>query len=341
MRFPLALSALLLTLTLSAGAATSPVNDPGLVARATAEGTVVYYAGLSESQLALISARFKAAYPAIDIQTLRASPLTLLSRVVAEQNAGHYAADVMDDAGLEIDQLKRAGMLASYRLPERNDFLPGTVDPEGYWAAIFLNTEVIAFNPQRIHDLGLKRPTTWDDLASHEWRGNFGLPSESYEWWDALSKFFGKAHADAIVRNYAANQPPLISSHTLAVNSVATGELPAAANVYGYYVLEQKELGRPVDFVNPTPTVMEEESLAILKTAPHPNAARLFARWFLSRDTQTWVRQTLHRISARKDVQNDVRLLDPHVRYVISNPDDSPNAANLVKAFKTAFNIPG
>jgi iron(III) transport system substrate-binding protein len=327
-------------LVLVATTAIAPVDDPGLVARAKSEGSVVYYAGLSESQLTLVVARFKATYPGIDIQSLRASPLTLLSRVVAEQNAGHYAADVIDDAGLEIDQLKRSGMLAQYRLPERADFIPGTVDPDGYWAAIFLNTEVIAFNPARVRALGLKPPATWDDLAAREWHGNFGLPSESYEWWDAMTKFFGKSHADAIVRGYAANQPQLISSHTLAVNSVATGELAAAANVYGYYALEQRELGRPIDFVNPTPTVIEDESLAILKTAPHPNAARLFVRWFLSRDTQNWVRGELHRISARKDVKNDPRLLDPRVRYVISNPDDSPNAANLVKAFKAIFNLP-
>jgi iron(III) transport system substrate-binding protein len=334
------LAAFLGVFTLSAGAANGPVDDPGLIARARAEGAVVYYASLSESQVAQIVARFKAAYPFIDIQYLRAGPLALLSRVAAEQSAGHFAADVMDDAGLEIDQLKRAGTLAQYRLPDRADFLPGTVDPDGYWAAIFLNTEVIAFNPARVHTLGLKPPATWDDLAAPAWRGNFGLPSESYEWMDALSKFLGKSHADAIVRGYAANQPQLTSSHTLAVNSVGTGEFTAAANVYGYYALEQKDLGRSIDFVNPTPTVMEVQSIGIIKTAPHPNAARLFARWMLSRDTQQWIRRDLHRISARKDVKNDPRLLDPRVRYVISNPEDSPNAANLVKAFKTIFNLP-
>jgi ABC-type Fe3+ transport system substrate-binding protein len=142
------------------------------------------------------------------------------------------------------------------------------------------------------------------------------------------------------VHAYAANTPQLVSSHTLAVNSVATGELPAAANVYGYYALEQKVAGRPIDFVNPLPTVLEDECIAVFRTAPHPNAGRLFARWFLSRETQRWVRSDLRRISARKDVKNDPRLLDPKVRYVISNPDESPNAGNLIKAFKAIFNIP-
>jgi iron(III) transport system substrate-binding protein len=333
-------TAALACLQLAAGAAIGPVDDPGLVARAMAEGTVDYYAGLSESQLTAVVARWRATYPAIVIQTLRASPLTLLTRAVAEQNAGHYGVDVMDDAGLEVDQLKRQGMLVRYDLPDRSEFLPGTIDPDRYWAAIFLNSEVIAFNPDRLRALGLKPPTTWDALAAKEWRGNFGIPSESYEWWDALTKFFGKDHADVLVHAYAANTPQLVSSHTLAVNSVATGELPAAANVYGYYALEQKVAGRPIDFVNPLPTVLEDECIAVFRTAPHPNAGRLFARWFLSRETQRWVRSDLRRISARKDVKNDPRLLDPKVRYVISNPDESPNAGNLIKSFKAIFNIP-
>jgi iron(III) transport system substrate-binding protein len=335
-------AALLLLAAPARGAlsATGPVDDPDLVAKAHVEGTVSYYAGLSESQLTAIVARWRATYPKIAIQTLRASPLTLLTRAVTEQQAGHYVVDVMDDAGLEIDQLKRQGMLVPYRLPDRAEFLTGTVDPDGYWAAIFLNSEVIAYNPQRLRALSLQPPSTWDALAAPQWRGNFGLPSESYEWWDALTKFFGKAHADAIARGYAANNPQLTSSHTLAVNSVVTGELPAAANVYGYYALEQQDSGKPIAFVNPTPTILEDECIAVFRTAPHPNAGRLFARWFLSRDTQRWVRSDLKRISARKDVKNDPRLLDPKVRYVISNPDDSPNAAALVKAFKVIFNIP-
>jgi iron(III) transport system substrate-binding protein len=331
---------LLLAMTLGAGAAGAPVDDPQLIARAKAEGALWYYASLSESQVAAIVSRFESAY-GIKVSYLRGSPLSLLSRVVAEQTAGHNAADVMDDAGLEMDQMKRQGLLQPFLAPETKELLPAAVDRGGYWAGIFLNTEVIAFNPGRLKALGLKPPTGWESLASREWRNNFGIPSESYEWMDALTKFYGKDRADGLVRNYAANQPQLTSSHTLAVNSVVTGELPAAANVYGYYVLDQKESGKPVDFINPTPTIVEVQCIGILKTAPHPNAARLFVRWYLSRDTQSWIKDQLHRISARKDVRNDPRLLDPKVRYVFSNPDDSPNAANVVKAFKTLFNIPG
>jgi hypothetical protein len=77
--------------------------------------------------------------------------------------------------------------------------------------------------------------------------------------------------------------------------------------------------------------VIELLCVSIAKAAPHPNAVRLFERWFLSRPTQLWVRDELKRISARKDVKNNPLLLDPKVHYVISNPADSANAASVVR----------
>lgn len=315
-----------------------PVDDRRLIAKATSEGTLIYYAGLSAEQTAAVVARFEATYP-IKVQSLRMTGLQLLSRVATEQAAGHLAADVMDQAGIEVHELKREGLLASFPLPDRAAFLPGMVDPDGCFAAIFINTEIIAFNPVRLKALGLKPPTGWDALTAREWRGNFGLPAESHAWTSALMSFFGKERAQAMLRGYAANQPQLISSRTLAANAVATGELAAAANVYAAFSLGLKDRGRPVDFINPIPTFMEPDYVAIFKSAPHPNAAQLFARWYLSRDTQRWIRTDLNRISARKDVKNDPRLLDPKVRYV-AVPDVGPNAANVIKEFKTLFNIP-
>ena len=102
----------------------------------------------------------------------------------------------------------------------------------------------------------------------------------------------------------------------------------------------QKDRGAPVDFVNPVPTVLELATIQVVRNPPHPNAARLLARWIESRDTQQWIRTALHRASARKDVKNDPRLLDPHARYVISNPADSLNAPEIIRSYNAIFGRP-
>jgi iron(III) transport system substrate-binding protein len=324
----------------SADAATAPVDDPDLIAKAQREGVVVFYSTFAQPDTNALAQRFQARY-GFPMQTLRTDPATMASRILTEQRGGRFEADVTTEPGFETDELKHQGALEQYRAPENRDLLAGTYDPDGYWSTIFVNSEVIGYNTARIKALGLRAPRSWEDLAAKEWRTNFSMYGSSFEWLQAMKRFFGRDRALALARAYGANQPRLVQSHSQAVNLLLSGEVAAAANAYAYDLLLQRDRGLPVDFVNPVPTVLELGCVAILKSAPHPNAARLMVRWWLSRDTQQWFRQALHRATARKDIQNDPRLLDPKVRYLISNPADSVNAAEQIRDFNEAFNRPG
>ena len=195
-------------------------------------------------------------------------------------------------------------------------------------------------NPARLKALGLTVPHAWSDLARTDWHGNVGLYASSFEWYQAMQKYLGKTTADATARALAANQPELLATHTQLVTQLVAGEIAATVDAYSYDILLQKDHGAPVDFVNPVPTVLEVASVSVIANAPHPNAARLMARWIESRDTQQWIRSSMHRITARKDVQNDPRLLDPKVRYVISNPADSVDAPAMMRAYNGFFGRP-
>src|SRR6185437_6011415 len=119
----------------------------------------------------------------------------------------------------------RAGLLAPLRAPENRELLAGTFDPDGYWSGVYLDLESISYNPVRLKAAGLQPPKTWDDFAQKEWRGQFSLYATGFEWYAALKKFYGKAHTDALVRALAANQPRLVTGHTLAISLAATGEV--------------------------------------------------------------------------------------------------------------------
>jgi len=319
-------------------AAALAADDASLVARARAEGMVTLYGSLSQPQIAAVAKKFEDDL-GIKVQTLRGDSAPIVGRIVTELRAGRPTVDVIDLGGFFTDQLVRQGILAVYHAPENVDLLAGTVDPQGYWSTVFLNTDAIAYNPVRVKALGLKPPVAWDDLAAKEWRGQFGIYVGSVEWFQAMQRFYGEKRGIALARAYAANAARMISSHSLSVSLTASGELAAAANAYGYDALQSKENGQPVVLVNPNPTVIELHCVSIAAAAPHPNAARLLERWWLSRRTQVWARDELHRISSRKDVKNDPRLLDPKVHYVISNPADSVNAAEEIRTFNAIFNI--
>jgi iron(III) transport system substrate-binding protein len=323
----------------SLAADTTPVNDPTLVAAAKREGSLTFYVAMQPNQAAEMEQRFEATY-GIKLNFLRLNSDKIPARVMTELRGGRQEVDVVADTGFEIDQLKRQGVFTPLNLKEKDDLLAGTSDPEGYWYSIFLLSETIGYNPARVKALGLKPPSNWDDFGNKQWRGLFSVFGAGVEWYANLKQFYGKQRADEIVRAIGANDPRIISGHTLGISMAISGEVVGTVNTYGYDTLIEKDKGSSIELVNPNPTIIENFPIAILKTAPHPNAARLFVRWWLSHQTQVWMRDNLKRISARKDVKNDPRMFGPKIHYVVSNPAESANFAQDRAEFNDLLNIP-
>ncbi len=331
-----------LAATVSLGAAPpAPVNDPALVAAARAEGQLQLYGVGPADAIAAQAQRFESTY-GIKVSWLHLAGTAVPPRLLVEQRGGNPRTDVVFGVPtLESEELKAAGLFAQYRPPENRDLLPGTFDPDGFWSGHEFLTEAICYNPARVKAAGLRAPATWQDFAAKEWRGQFALFSGSWEWYGAMKRFFGVAAADALVRAYAANVPRMANSHQILVDLIASGEVLAAPNAFGRTCIRAKDKGQPVELVNPIPTVIEVAAVGVLRSAPHPNAARLFERWLLSHEIEQWQLETLGINVPRKDVRNDPRILDPRVRYVVSTPSD-PDAINTdIKAFNAIFNIPG
>ena len=314
--------------------------DAGLVAAAKSEGTVTLYGSMTAPQMQSLAQRFTQTY-GIRVETLRLESNALPSRMMIEARGGAPKADVVDEPGFQIDLLKRENLLERFELPEDAAMTAGTFDRDGFWSSLFLNTETIAYNPKLLAAAGLKAPSSWYDLTKPEWRGRFALFSGSYEWFAAMQRAFGKQQGEALARALAANEPKMINSHQLAENMLEAGEYVAALNTYGYNMARDQSAGLAAVNVNPNPTVIEVHGIGIVAHAPHPNAARLFERWALGRDTQRWVASTLGRISARKDVKNNPAIWNPRIHYLISDPAESVNYAEYAKSFNAIFGVAG
>jgi iron(III) transport system substrate-binding protein len=316
-----------------------PVDDAALIAAAKREGGVTLYGSMSQLQMTMVANRFEAEY-GIPVQTLRGDNGPIIARFMTELRAGQPRADVIDLPGFNTREFLRQGVLDRFRPPEAAFLMPGTVDPDGYWVSAFFNTEVIAYNPKVVKTLGLTPPSGWEDFARPEWRGHVAMYQNAFEWFGTLSKYFGKEKAEQLLRGYAANQPRLVASKSLAVNMLASGEVAGVAVAYAYDVNNARKSGAAIEFVNPNPVVVELHCIAVSKTAPHPNAARLLERWWLSHTTQVWLRDGLGRISGRRDVKTDPRLFDPKAHYVVSEPADADHAADVMKTYNEIYNIP-
>ena len=105
------------------------------------------------------------------------------------------------------------------------------------------------------------------------------------------------------------------------------GEISILVNNFLQNVIEAKRKGSPVEFLALDPVISAAGLIGINRLAPHPNAARLFVDFVLSREGQELIVKT-DRSSVRKDVGGNPLDLIKNVRIV---PSDLSLGKNYVQ----------
>ena len=309
-------------------------------AAAKKEGVVVWYATMDTKDMNLVADEFMRTHPGITVQMLRLGSSQLPPRIVTEQRGGKFNADVVSGDFLQVNQLIVAGAIDSYQTPNAGKFIKGTVDPRGFWTNLYQNTTVIAWNPQRLAADHLKPPTSFADFAKPEWKGKFGFDTGAVNWYMGILQT-DKAGSD-LAKRIANNAPVKTTGHTQTVASLEAGEFDATPTAYGYMAYQEKHAGKSVDFVNPSPLFVTLTPVALVKSAPHPNAARTFIDWLTSREGQTFiVKKGGGEVSSRTDVDNNELVFDPKHPYVLLDAPDSAKYNTLEQQFRAMLGLPG
>lgn len=301
------------------------------------EGTVLWYSSVDARALAKIAEIFSQAHPEIKLQTLQMGSAMMPARVMTEHESGTILADVVSGDGFSLSQLAEAGILAPYRVQGAEHFAKGAIDPNGFLTALYTDTTVIAYNPEKLKADGLKPPTSLADLARPEWDGKIALDSNAYNWYSGTLKT--QPNAAELLRRLAANHPFLTTGHTVTVTQLAAGEFDASPTTYGYMVDAERKRGRPVDFINPKPVIIGPVPIAIIKGAPHPSAARVLLDWLLSKEGQQSFIDVSGRTSMRTDVRNDTRIFDPRQPYYILPPPDRASYKAAIAQYRQLLGI--
>jgi iron(III) transport system substrate-binding protein len=75
---------------------------------------------------------------------------------------------------------------------------------------------------------------------------------------------------------------------------VAAGERPIAAVAFANGVERLKKEGAPIDLIAVEPIIALTFGLALVKDAPHPNAAKLFIDFILSKEGQETIADAMY-----------------------------------------------
>jgi iron(III) transport system substrate-binding protein len=136
----------LLMFLLAATIASVRAADEALIQGARKEGTLVIYRSMTVDQAQRLNDAFKLRYPFIQPSMFRAVGERLLTKIMAEAQAGKYEFDVVQSAETQAYFLKKRNLLAKYIAPETKNIPKSFFDPEGYWAAVYMMPNVIGKN---------------------------------------------------------------------------------------------------------------------------------------------------------------------------------------------------
>ncbi|HXQ50600.1 MAG TPA: ABC transporter substrate-binding protein [Stellaceae bacterium] len=347
------LAAALLVCAFAAGAAEPSWND--IVAAANGEGLVLVHGGPGKLYSEVMTEGFRAAYPGIKIDFNGASGRDAIPKIMREREAGIYNLDVYVGGTPSILQaLLPAGAFAPLRpalvAPEVQDdkawyggLFGAWMDKAGAHVLGFEATvsAVLVVNWDFVSHDDLK---TYDDLMKPQFAGKIvwddpRLPGQGVASAQTLLINFG---ADYLKRLYAGQKIVYVANPRQNAEWVVRGQYPIgiATAFEELAPFQQQGLGKAIavfDAKLEHPTVGPGfGTVSLMDKAPHPNAAKVYINWLLSRAGQTDWGKTGHN-SRRLDVPHARPELFPvpGTRYVDDqNEENIPSreeAAGLAK----------
>jgi len=305
-------------------------DEASVIEGAKREGKLVIYTGVERAAAQVLVNAFKSKYPFIAAETVRASSSKLATRLDAELEANRVGGDVIEFSLLYLTtSLQQRGELLQYDSPEYAKY-PRQYSAPGYWAASGVSNIIVLLNTRKIDEANI--PQSWWDLAKPFWKDkltidNLEVSGTGYNWLTAIvnDASLGWRFIEALGKN----RPGIERGHAGMAQKVAAGEYAGAAEMSDFHLKNLRDAAAavPLRGVWPSEGVPSEPwTSAILKRAPHPNAARLFLDFLLSREGQSLYVQTMGWVSARPDVAPpEFREMPQGVKTLESNlsPDEA------------------
>jgi len=301
--------------------------------KARKEGEVVWYTPTSVEDARRIIDGFEKKHPGIKVRLFRNRETSLLPRIIAEKQAGRPTVDVTSLRGIGYYQLWKRNLIQPYLSPESAAFPKGFKDPKGFWTDLYDTYYVWSHNTQLMKN----PPRNYEELVQRRYRGRIGMDTDEIEWYAGLIEYWGKERTVKFLKNLAAQQIRYRDGHTLVAQLMAAGEFELTL-AFGERIDKMKQDGAPVDWIPSfDPIIVSIHPIAIAADAPHPEAARMFIDFAISKEGQSIVRES-GRISSRTDLPRAPNSIDPNqLKLHPVQPKAAADYEGLLKEWRAIF----
>jgi iron(III) transport system substrate-binding protein len=249
-----------------------------LYTAAKKEGSVIIWGPTDAIIYQKMQAVLDKQYPGIKIEHFESIPEPLVQRIIAESQAGKPASvDIIQSGSLRaVRPLIDRDMLAVYPGWEK-DFGLDAVYAGGRFVGAYNLTLPISYNSKAVS--AKEAPKSWEELLDPKWKGRKLIIEARLVPFAMLGTEWGKAKATELVKRLLAQEPIIVQGGTTVANALAGGQVSVAIGTYAYTIERLKKAGATVDWMPVAPLPVLTSAVGVLKTAPHPNAARFFAGW--------------------------------------------------------------
>jgi iron(III) transport system substrate-binding protein len=227
-------------------------------------------------------------------------------RVLAEAGAGQVRTDIAASADHEMASLAEQGLLEPSPVPGAAgiaSLLRGEIGSNNTYYPHYLNVYGLLVNtrelpPERV-------PQRWTDLVDPYYRGNIALHNPGTA--GGGNSWFYAAHeaptlGRAYLEQFARQNLMIVTEANQVQATVARGERAIGVPGSAQAIAAHKDA--PLRWTIPAEGVAySTQVLGIPRNAPHPNAAKVWVNFMLSKRVQEWLNQHGYYTPVRDDVE--------------------------------------
>jgi iron(III) transport system substrate-binding protein len=274
-----------------------------IVAAAEKEGQHVIYLGGAASQTKIEEA-FQSAYPKIKVTAVAGRGSQFGPKIIAERRAGKYLVDIfVGGRGTAHAILYPAKVLAPIQpllvLPEvldQSKWWQGKhryVDAEGKHIFAFVGNGTFVELRYNTNLVSPKEFTTYWDLLNPKWKGKIVATDPRMNGMDTPVVFFyyhPKLGPEFMRRLYGEMDVTIARDYRQPIDWLAAGKfavcIPCNTRETEKAIKQGLPLGETLELKEGGTLSAGGGTVSFIDKAPHPNAAKLFVNWLLSREGQ-------------------------------------------------------
>jgi iron(III) transport system substrate-binding protein len=257
------------------------------LAKAEQEGEVVYYGHDGEAGIGVLLDSFKKDFPKIKTSYVRLQTGALYAKITAERSAGRFGVDVLQlsDISPAIDFQKKGGWerhvspeLAAYKTEHQSN-------PAGHFTWGGVSFAGIAYNRSKVK--ADEAPKNWKDILKPAFKDGVTAKLATSGMQHAQWYMLRKLHGNDFWQEFAKQRPKGFDARAQLFDRLSKGDdrMCVLAEYAGYTLFAEK--GADIEFVSPPDGLPATAFfIGVVNRAPHPEAAKLFVDWALSKRGQ-------------------------------------------------------